>query len=100
MTGLLLETGLDRDQRELAETVRSSADSLLSLIDDILDFSKIGAGRLALEAVDFRVRDCVEDAVEMVVERAFEQGVEVVAHVASDVPDKVSGDAGRLRQVR
>ena len=99
MTGLLLDTGLDAEQREFAMTARRSGEALLDIINDILDFSKIEAGRLELEMSDFHVRDVVRGAVELLAPMAREKGLELLAAVDHDVPHVVSGDPGRLRQV-
>jgi two-component system, sensor histidine kinase and response regulator len=99
MTGLLLDTTLTVQQRSMLETVRSSADSLLALLNDILDFSKIEAGRLELEAIDFDLRQVVEDAASLLAEKAYAKDLELVALIADDVPVAVRGDPGRLRQV-
>ncbi len=98
MSGLLLDTDLDEDQREIAGTIRGGAESLLSIINDILDFSKIEAGRLTFDECDFDVRDAVESALDLVAEQAYAKGLELAAIVAENVP-QVRGDAGRLRQV-
>jgi two-component system sensor histidine kinase/response regulator len=99
MTGLLLDTPLDAEQREYAETVRRSGEALLTIINDILDFSKMEAGRLVLERSDFDVAEAVEDVLELLSERAGGKGVELNGLVEADVPGWVSGDAGRLQQV-
>ncbi len=99
MIGLLLETELDGEQRELAHGAQTSADALLSLINDILDFSKVEAGRLELETHDFDLVEVVEDAVELCAERADAKGLDLACRIAQDVPPYVVGDAGRLRQI-
>jgi len=99
MTGLLLDTELTHVQREYAETVRSSGEALLTIINDILDFSKIEAGKLHIEKESFELRAMVEDLNDLLALKAQEKGVEYVCCVDPKVPVRVSGDAGRLRQV-
>jgi CheY-like chemotaxis protein len=99
MSGLLLNTPLDADQRELATLVHESGESLLAIINDILDFSKIEAGRMVLESQPFVLRDCVDAALNLVRARALEKGVALTASVDADVPVAVAGDVTRLRQV-
>lgn len=99
MTGLLLDTELNDEQREYVETIRSSGDALLEIINDILDFSRIEAGRVRLEALEFSPRYVVEEAAELFAETAANKGIELVLDVDADVPESVVGDAGRLRQV-
>ena len=99
ITGLLLDTPLDAEQREFVEIVRTSGDSLLGIINDILDFSKIEAGGLELEAHPFDLRACVEDALEMVAMGADAKGLELVGDVDEQCPTGVVGDVARLRQV-
>ena len=99
MTGLLLETDLTKDQRECAETVKQSADALLTIINDILDFSKIEAGKLELEVIDFDLRAAVEDVLDLLEPKAEEKGLELVGLVYASVPTAVHGDPGRLRQI-
>lgn len=99
MTGLLLDTPLSAEQREYAETVRRSAEALLTIINDILDFSKIEANRLELECLDFALRLPIEDVLELLAERAHSKGLELGYLLASDVPSWVAGDPGRLRQI-
>ncbi|MEN9848006.1 MAG: hypothetical protein RL368_746, partial [Pseudomonadota bacterium] len=99
MTGLLLQTPLDNEQRDFVETVRTSGDTLLALINDILDFSKIDAGKLELEAHPFNVRECVESALDLVAPRAVEKKIELLSLIENDVPKFVVGDVTRLRQI-
>ncbi|HEY8549977.1 MAG TPA: two-component regulator propeller domain-containing protein [Vicinamibacterales bacterium] len=99
MTELALDTPLTPEQREYLATVRGSANALLTVINDILDFSKIEAGKLELDPIEFRLRDTIDEAVRSVSVAADEEGLELLAEVAPDVPDALTGDAGRLRQV-
>jgi PAS domain S-box-containing protein len=99
MSGLLLNTRLSEEQRDYAEVIRQSGDTLLTVINDILDFSKIEAGRLELEAQPFDLRECVEGALDLVATRAAEKGVDLAYMVGDGVPPGVIGDVTRLRQV-
>ncbi|SEQ27773.1 PAS domain S-box-containing protein [Ectothiorhodospira magna] len=99
MTGLLLDTTLNDEQRHYANTVRASAESLLSLINDILDFSKIEAGKLELEITDFDLRVMLDDFASMMVFKAEEKGLEFICAADPRVPVLLSGDVGRLRQI-
>jgi PAS domain S-box-containing protein len=99
MAGLLLDTPLNPEQREFAETIRTSGDTLLILINDILDFSKIEAGRMELESQPFDLRECVESALDLLAGRAAEKGLDLACVVESDVPLAIVGDVTRLRQI-
>ncbi|MBL8270398.1 PAS domain-containing protein [Steroidobacter sp.] len=98
MTGLLMESALNRTQRDYAETIRSSADSLLIVINDILDFSKIEAGKLDIEALELDLRNTVEEVAVMLAFQAAAKNLELVVHIHPDVPDRVVGDPQRIRQ--
>jgi len=99
MLGLLLDTRLDRIQRDYADTAHASAVALLDLLNDILDFSKIEAGQMTLEAVPFDLRGLVEDVLDQVAVLADEKGLELVARYVPGTPARVRGDHGRVRQV-
>jgi two-component system, sensor histidine kinase and response regulator len=99
MTALALQTKLSGEQKEYLDTVKSSADSLLAIINDVLDFSRIEAKRMDLEHVPFDLREIVGDAAKVLGLRAGEKGLELACHIAANAPDAVLGDAGRLRQV-
>jgi len=99
MTDLVLETDLLPDQREYLGMVKTSAHSLLCLINDILDFSKIEAGKLELDCIDFSLRDCVGLLLKPLGIRARQKGLELRADISQDIPDHLSGDPMRLRQI-
>jgi len=99
MTELLLDTELDDEQREYAQIVRSSADSLLVIINDILDFSKIEAGKLNIESVSFKLEEIVDRACRLLEIKAREKGLQFDRKIADEVPTIFSTDPGRLRQV-
>ncbi len=99
MTGILLDTKLNLEQREAAETIRSSGEILLALINDILDFSKIGAERLELENQPFSLRQCVDEAFDLILVQAQEKNILLRKTFSADVPPYVIGDVTRLRQI-
>ena len=99
MTHLLLETELDAEQRDFANTIRSCGESLHMLLNDILDFSKIEAGRLALEEVDFELQETVEEVSELLAITARQKKIELSCFVSPALPTMVAGDPGRIRQV-
>jgi len=99
LTGLLLDTDLDAEQREFTETVRNSGENLLSIINDILDFSKIESGQLDLEAHPFDVRESVESAVSLLALPAGKKGLELITRLKAGCPDLAIGDVTRFRQV-
>jgi len=99
MTQLLLDTHLDATQRDYAETVGNSANALLKVINDILDFSKIEAGKLELECIDMNLPDTLQDVARLLAIAAHAKNLELTLAIDADVPARVSGDSGRLRQV-
>jgi two-component system, sensor histidine kinase and response regulator len=99
MAELLQATDLTPRQRHLAATIDASAQSLLQIINDVLDFSKVDAGKLALERIEFGLRETVEQAVDICAARAHEKGLELACAMDLDVPTKVFSDPMRLRQI-
>ncbi len=99
MTGLLLDTALDAEQRDYVESIRSSGDALLAIINDILDLSNIERGKLRLESLAFDLRVALDAVMELLTDRAESKGLQFACVVRSDVPNAVRGDPGRLRQI-
>jgi PAS domain S-box-containing protein len=99
MTELALDTELTAEQRDYLTMVKTSADSLLAIINDVLDFSKIEAGKLDLESIEFNLHDAVSQAVKSLALRAHEKNLELNCEIARGVPQWVEGDPARLRQV-
>ena len=99
MSGLLLDTPLNAEQRDFAGTIRDSGDALLTIINDILDFSKIEAGKMDVEAQPFDLRECVESALDLIAGRAAEKKLEIAYQFEGDVPIAINGDVTRLRQI-
>src|SRR5262249_45809376 len=99
MTELLLDTELSDDQRECLQTVKSSADALLSVLNDTLDFSKIESRKLDIEEIPMSVRDVANDTLKALAVRAHQKGLELVSDIGGDVPAAVRGDPVRLRQI-
>ncbi len=99
MTGLLLDTHLESEQRDFVETIRSCGDALLTVINDVLDFSKIAAGKLMFEQLDFDLVSVVESTAELLAEQARKKNLELLTDIDPQVPANLHGDPGRLRQV-
>ena len=99
MTSLLLDTDLTQEQRRYAELVRTSAESLLGLINSILDYSKIEAGKLELELLDFDLNDLIDNLAAVLAGHAHEKGIELLCYVDPRIPSALRGDSGRLQQV-
>ena len=99
MIDLLLDTQLNEEQRRYAETVSVSAESLLTLLNDILDFSKIEAGKLELEHLDFDLTSMLDDFTSTMAIQAHKKGLELLCDIHPDVPTRINGDPGRLRQI-
>ncbi|MCK5034588.1 MAG: response regulator [Candidatus Sabulitectum sp.] len=99
MTGLLIETELTPEQREYAETIDTSGNALLALINDILDLSKIEAGKLEIENTDFDLLSLMEDIGDLMAVRAQNKGLEFISLISPEIPAIVTGDPGRIRQI-
>jgi signal transduction histidine kinase/CheY-like chemotaxis protein len=99
MTNLTLRTSLAGPQREYLQIIRSSAESLLRIVDDILDFSKIEAGRLSLDETDFELSECIYDALRIVEPQAYAKGLAISCSISDSIPVNVCGDPFRVRQV-
>ena len=99
MSGLLLDTKLDSEQRRYAETVKNSGTALLDLVNDVLDLSKIEAGKIVLEELGFNLCSALDDFCTLIALRAHEKDLELVCNVAPEVPRLISGDMGKLRQI-
>ncbi|HEY0456390.1 MAG TPA: response regulator, partial [Verrucomicrobiae bacterium] len=99
MTGLLLSTELHADQRDFVETIRTSGESLLTIINDILNFSKIESGKLELERRPFDLRLCIEEVLDLLAAKAAEKGLDLTYQLDAVTPEQVIGDVTRLRQI-
>ena len=99
MAGLLFDTPLTPDQRDVALTIRSSAESLMSLINDILDFSKIEAGKMTIDLVEFDLRQIVDEALDLFVTMSRDKRLELLCDLPPEIPRHLRGDPGRLRQI-
>ena len=99
MTSLLMDTPLNREQREFVEIVRVSGENLLAIINDILDFSKIESGYMELELEPFSVHECIESTLDLFAPRASQKGLELLYEVADGVPSEIRGDVTRVRQI-
>jgi len=99
MSGLLMDTELNQEQLDYAETIRNSGDALLAIINDILDFSKIEAGKMDVEFQPFDLRECVESALDLTAGRAIEKGLDIAYIIDDNVPAGIKSDVTRLRQI-
>lgn len=99
MTELALETDLTSEQREFMEAVKASAEALMNIINDILDFSKIEARKIEIELINFKLRDTIHDIISTLAIQASKRNLELAYHIPQDLPDKVTSDPGRLRQI-
>jgi signal transduction histidine kinase/AmiR/NasT family two-component response regulator/HPt (histidine-containing phosphotransfer) domain-containing protein len=99
MTGLLLHTELSPEQRDFVETIRTSGEALLAIINDILNLSKIEAGKMELDCQSFNLRRCVEETLDMLASKAAEKSLDLLYHIEPSTPSEVIGDASRVRQI-
>ena len=99
MAGLLSDTELSSKQVEYCQIIQRSSDSLLTVINEVLDFSKVESGKLELEIIDFDLTSAVGEVVDLFAKQAEDKGVELINFIRYDVPEKLQGDPGRLRQI-
>ena len=99
LTGLLLQTDLDQEQLDYLETIRTSGEALLSVINNILDFSKIDGGKIELESVPYNIKDCVLEALNLVAAEASKKDLNLAYTIDPNAPEIIMGDAQRLRQI-
>lgn len=99
MTSLLLDTSLTAEQKNYIDTLKASAESLVSIINDILDFSKIESGKMALEEAPFELRKCIEEALDAFAPGAIDKSLDLLYLIQPDVPPFLVGDMSRLRQI-
>lgn len=99
MTGLLLDTELEENQRDFVETIRSSGEALLTIINDILDLSKIEANKLELETQPFDLRDCIEACLDLLSPKAAEKRIDLAYIFEPETPETIVGDVTRVRQI-
>src|SRR5262249_30720041 len=99
MTGLLLGSNLDEQQREFVETIRQGSETLLSIVNDILDFSKIESGHMVLEKRPFSVHQCVEDAIDLLANEASKKELNIACVLDKETPTYIAGDVTRVRQI-
>ncbi|NUM34484.1 MAG: response regulator [Candidatus Brocadiae bacterium] len=99
MTGLLLDTPLNAEQKEFVTTIRNSGDALLTIINDILDFSKIEAGRMELERQPFDLRECIEGALDLLASKVEAKNLNLAYLMSNQIPTNIFGDITRLRQI-
>jgi len=99
LTGLLLQTDLDQEQRDYLETIRNSGNYLLSVINDILDFSKIDLGKMELEQQPFNHRVCIKESLDLIASKASEKGINLSLDIDPSTPEFIVGDLTRLRQI-
>ena len=99
MSELALDTELNKEQREYIGLVKTSADALMTIINDILDFSKIESGKMDIEVIEFSLEAMLRDTIKPLAVRAHEKQLELLLHIAPNVPDRLLADPGRLRQI-
>ncbi|MFA6012895.1 MAG: response regulator, partial [Desulfobacteraceae bacterium] len=99
MVDLLFDTSLSEEQKEFAGIIKFSAESLLFIINDILDFSKISAGKMEIDVIDFDLRSLIQETGDLMQVRIKEKGIDFVSEIDEDIPSKLKGDPGRLRQI-